>query len=113
MAQKRPWHRALMGRIFTSLSRVCSGCRLDDFTCGFKIFTAQACAQIFPRQSVYNWAFDTELMSIAHGMGLRIHQEPVIWQHRYNSKVRIGPAIMSSLIDLARIGYLKKRIKLD
>ena len=107
-AQKRPWHRALLGKIFAFLSSVSSGCPLEDFTCGFKIFTAQACEKIFPRQSIYNWAFDTQLISIAHHMGLRIHQEPVVWHHHGNSKVRIGPAMMTSLGSLVKI-YLHRR----
>jgi len=107
-AQKRPWYRALLGKIFAFLSSVSSGCPLEDFTCGFKIFTAQACDKVFPHQSIYNWAFDTELLSIAHHAGLRIHQEPVAWHHHDNSKVRIGPAMMTSLMSLVKI-YFNKR----
>lgn len=109
LAQKRPWHRALFGRIFVFLSIISSGCQLDDFTCGFKIFTAQACEKIFPRQNIYNWAFDTELMSIAHQLGLRVHQKPVEWHHHYNSKVRIGSAMITSLMSLAKIWRLRKQ----
>jgi glycosyltransferase involved in cell wall biosynthesis len=107
-SQHRPWHRALLGRIFAFLSVVSSGCQLDDFTCGFKIFTAQACEKIFPRQSIYNWAFDTELMFIAHQLGLRVDQKPVEWHHHYNSKVNIGPAVMTSFMSLVKIWYLRK-----
>jgi dolichyl-phosphate beta-glucosyltransferase len=107
-AQKRPWHRALLGEIFAFLSSVSSGCPLEDFTCGFKIFTAQACEKIFPRQSIYNWAFDTQLIAIAHHRGLRIHQEPVAWHHHGNSKVNIGPAMASSFRSLVQI-YFNKR----
>jgi len=102
-AQKRPWHRALLGKIFAFLSSVSSGCPLEDFTCGFKIFTAEACEKVFVRQSIYNWAFDTELISIAHHLGLRIHQEPVAWHHHGNSKVHIGPAMVTSLMSLIKI----------
>ena len=65
LAQKRPLSRAILGKIYSLLSSFCSGCPLDDFTCGFKIFTAQACEKVFPHQRIYRWAFDTELMSIA------------------------------------------------
>ncbi len=102
-AQKRPWHRAFLGEIFAFLSSVSSGCSLEDFTCGFKIFTAQACEKVFVHQSIYNWAFDTQLIAIAHHMGLRIHQEPVAWHHHGNSKVNIGPAVVTSLMSLVKI----------
>jgi glycosyltransferase involved in cell wall biosynthesis len=106
-AQKRPWHRTLLGKIFAFLSSVTSGFPLEDFTCGFKMFTAQACEQVFPYQSIYNWAFDTELISIAHQRGLRIHQEPVAWHHHDNSKVCIGQASIVSLMSLVKI-YLNR-----
>jgi dolichyl-phosphate beta-glucosyltransferase len=109
LAQHRPWYRALLGRIFAFLSVISSGCQLDDFTCGFKIFTAKACEKIFPRQSIYNWAFDTQLMSIAHQLGLRVDQKPVEWHHHYNSKVNIGPAVMTSFMSLVKIWYLRIR----
>jgi len=111
LVQKRPWHRALLGKIFVFLSSVSSGCQLGDFTCGFKIFTAQACEKVFPRQSIYNWAFDTELISIAHQLGLRVHQMPVEWRHHENSKVRIGSAMITSLMSLVKIWCLKGRHK--
>lgn len=109
LGQKRPWHRALLGRIYVFLSSVSSSCQLEDFNCGFKIFTAQACEKIFPRQRITNWAFDTELMSIAQQLGLRVHQMPVKWHHHDNSKVRIGPAMITSLMGLVKIWYLKKK----
>jgi dolichyl-phosphate beta-glucosyltransferase len=107
-SQKRPWHRALLGKIFSVLSSISSGCQLSDFTCGFKIFTAQACEKVFPRQHIYNWAFDTELIGIARRLGLRVHQMPVEWHHHDNSKVHIGPAMITSLVSLVKIGYFQR-----
>ena len=103
--QKRPWHRALLGKIFTILSSICIGYRLEDFTCGFKIFTAQACERILPHQRIYDWAFDSELIAIAHQLGLRIRQESVSWEHHNGSKVCILRAIPSSLLGLFLIWY--------
>jgi dolichyl-phosphate beta-glucosyltransferase len=111
LAQQRPWHRALMGKVFACLSSFSSGCQLDDFTCGFKIFTAQACEKIFPRQQIFNWAFDTELICIAHQLGLRILQKPVEWSHHDNSKIRFGSAMITSLISLVKIWQMKGCIK--
>ncbi len=111
LAQKRPWYRALLGRIFAALSSLSSGYQLEDFTCGFKIFTREACEKIFPRQQIYGWAFDTELICIAHQLGLRVQQLPVAWHHHGNSKVRLGPAMWTSLMSLVKIWYFKGRIK--
>jgi len=103
--QKKPWHRALFGKTFSLLSSICTGYQAEDFTCGFKIFSAKASDKIFPRQHIYGWAFDTELISIAHQQGLRIHQESIVWHHHNGSKVNFIRAIPDSLIDLFRICY--------
>ena len=97
-----------LGKYFRFLSSISSGCHLDDFTCGFKIFTAEACEKVFPRQRIYNWAFDTELIGIAHQMGLRVHQMPVEWHHHDNSKVHVGPAMITSLLSLVKIGFFQR-----
>lgn len=106
-AQHRPWPRALLGKVFATLSVWATGCRLDDFTCGFKIFTAEACTAVFPRQRIFGWAFDTELMAIAQSLRLRIRQESVAWHHHGNSKVRIGSAMITATIDLGKIWYFR------
>jgi len=103
--QKRSWHRALLGRIFAILSSVCTGYRLEDFTCGFKIFTAPACEKIFPRQHIDGWAFDTELITIAHQLRLNIRQEPVVWTHHEGSKVNILKSIFTSSLGLIKIWH--------
>ena len=103
--QERPWHRALLGKIFAILSSICIGYRLEDSTCGFKIFTASACEKVFSRQHIYNWAFDSELIAIAHQLGLNIRQEPVAWMHHEGSKVNIFKSLFTSLFGLVKIWY--------
>jgi glycosyltransferase involved in cell wall biosynthesis len=103
--QKRPWYRAFMGKIFAALSSLLIGYKLDDYTCGFKIFTAQSCKEIFSRQQIYNWAFDSELIAIAHQIGLRVHQKPVVWHHYDGSKVRIVQNICISSVSLLKIWF--------
>ncbi len=105
--QKRSWQKALMGKVFAFLSSLCTGCTLADYTCGFKIFTAEACEAVLPHQSIYDWAFDTDLIAIAHHQGLRIHQKPVAWQHYGNSKIHCGHAIITSLGSLWKIAMAR------
>ncbi len=111
LRQKRPWYRALMGKSFALMSKAASGCPVDDFTCGFKIFTGRACVLVFAHQRIYNWAFDTELLAIANRLGLRVGQLPVVWQHHAQSKVRIGPAVVTAMMDLGRIWHYRRSIK--
>lgn len=106
--QQRPWHRALLGKIFAMLSTIASGCRLGDFTCGFKMFTAKACELVFPQQKIYDWSFDTELIAIAQAQGLRIHERPVSWKHHANSKVFVLKAIVVSLKGLLKVWVTRR-----
>ncbi len=103
--QERPWYRALFGYCFASLSSMILGCRLTDFTCGFKMYTDKATQEIFLRQRTFGWAFDAELILIAARRNLFVESIPVRWQHRGNSKVRILNAVIVSFGDLLRIRY--------
>ncbi len=101
--QHQPLYRRILGRIFTLLSCLCVGRNINDFTCGFKIFSSPASTLIFNQQRINNWAFDTELIYIAVLNKLRIGQIPVAWKHQPHSKVRAMRDIVTSLRDLLRI----------
>ncbi len=54
---------------------------IKDTQCGFKVFEAQASAEIFGRQITVGWAFDMELLLIAKRLGYSIETFPADdWQ---------------------------------
>jgi len=73
------WYRENMGRIYNLLLRILALTHFPDTQCGFKIFTAQAAAIIFPRQTIEGFAFDAELLYIAKRHNLKTQQIPVTW----------------------------------
>ncbi|MCC6694321.1 MAG: glycosyltransferase family 2 protein [Candidatus Hydrogenedentes bacterium] len=73
------WYRENMGRIFNVLIRMLGLTHYPDTQCGFKGFTARACAVVFPRQTIERFSFDAELLYIAAKHGLRIEQTGVCW----------------------------------
>jgi dolichyl-phosphate beta-glucosyltransferase len=103
--QNRPWQRALFGRTFAGISAFILGCPLKDFTCGFKMFRAAAAQTVFPRQRIWGWAFDSELIFIARRKGLSVEGQDVLWHHCGNSKVQTLKAIATSLTELFKIRY--------
>jgi dolichyl-phosphate beta-glucosyltransferase len=111
ITRHQPWIRETLGRGFTVLTRVLLAPGVHDFTCGFKGFRRDAARKIFARSSLNGWAFDAELVVIAHSLGLKLAQVPVAWHDEEGTKVRILQAVLGSLRELIVIRW--KRMKGD
>ena len=103
VTRRQPKLREFFGRGFTLLTRTFLVPGVQDFTCGFKGFSHRAAQAVFSRSTLNGWAFDAELVVIAHVQGLKLVQVPVLWRHEDDTKVRLVSAIFGSLIDLSRI----------
>ena len=83
----QPWRREQAGRVFNLLVRVATGLPFWDTQCGFKAFRLDVCRPILEAARVNGFAFDVELLYLAHRVGLRIREIPVRWNHAEGSKV--------------------------
>src|SRR5438034_2683726 len=83
----QPWRREQAGRIFNLLVRLATGLPFWDTQCGFKAFRLEACLPILQAVRIEGFAFDVELLYLAHRAGLRIREVPVRWDHAEGSKV--------------------------
>jgi len=97
------WYREHMGRVYNLILHVLGLTPFADTQCGFKGFTAAACAVVFPRQRINRFSFDAELLYIAQKHGLKIREVPVRWVNSPQS--RVNPLTDSSqmFFDLLRI----------
>ena len=84
-----PYYRHLTGRVFNMLIRLMVLPNLQDTQCGFKCLRAEVARDIFPFQTLTGWAFDVELLYIAHQHGYRILEIPIDWVFNADSKVRV------------------------
>jgi glycosyltransferase involved in cell wall biosynthesis len=84
----QPWRREQAGRVFNLLVRIATGLPFWDTQCGFKAFRLNVCRPILEAARVDGFAFDVELLYLAHRAGLRIREIPVRWNHAEGSKVR-------------------------
>ncbi len=109
ITRHQSWLRETLGRGFTRLSRLLLAPGIEDFTCGFKMFRADAARYVFERTSLDGWAFDAEIIVIAKTKGMSLAQLPVTWRNEDDTKVRLLPAVLASLRDLARIRWRKLR----
>jgi dolichyl-phosphate beta-glucosyltransferase len=80
--------RAVMGRIFNRLTRSLAGFDHRDTQCGFKAFHRPVAKLLFAMSSVDGFAFDVEILHLAHKFGFRVVEAPVHWQHVSGSKIR-------------------------
>jgi dolichyl-phosphate beta-glucosyltransferase len=88
IGQHQPWRREQAGRVFNLLVRLATGLPFWDTQCGFKAFRMDVCRPILQAARIGGFAFDVELLYLAHRAGLRIREIPVRWNHFAGSKVR-------------------------
>lgn len=103
LLQRQPRLREGLGRGFTALTNSLFGLGLGDLTCGFKALGRPAAEVLLNSTHVDGWAFDVEWAVCARAQGFRLEEVPVRWAHQRDSKVRVGHAVLASLLDLARI----------
>lgn len=104
-------HRVLAGRVFNWIvGRIALGA-IRDSQCGFKAFTAEAAADLFPRLQTRGFAFDVELLMLAQAAGYRVAEVAVNWTDQPGSKVGVmasGPRMLWE-ISLARLRMGRRR----
>ncbi len=97
------WYRESMGRTFNLLLRLLGLTQFRDTQCGFKGFTRRASEIVFPRQHVFRFSFDAELLYIAKKQGLRIDEVPVRWRNNPESRVHPVTDSLRMAFDLLTI----------
>lgn len=103
LIKRQPELREKLGKGFTKLSQLALGLNLTDFTCGFKCFSIEAAEEIFKRQRIERWGFDSEDLFIANKLGFSIKEVPVTWENDSETKVRLPKDIINSFSDLIKI----------
>lgn len=106
---RQPVTRELLGRTFTFLSQQILQVKISDFTCGFKCFSEKAAKDIFSKQIIEKWGFDSEIMYIGKNRRFSIKEIPVIWRDDPRTKVKFPQDIINSLHELLRIRLNSKQ----
>lgn len=113
MRSAEPWYRHWMGRGFNWLVQLLAVPGILDTQCGFKLFSALATKQLFPRLKVYGqdkvWrdaftgAFDVELLFLAKREGFQIREVPIRWIHASTNRVNPVKDSLRMFRDIVRI----------
>ncbi len=117
--EKEPWYRHLMGRVFNLAVRIIAVPAIKDTQCGFKLFSAQACQDLFQRLYVYGpsqrfkdaftGSFDVELLFLARKMQYQVKEVPIIWRHRATNRVSPIKDSVRMFRDILRVRWADLR----
>lgn len=100
-----PWQRKILSYIVQRLTRYFFGLNLTDTQTGLKIFKRRVLVKILPRLLVKRWAFDLEMLAVAHHLGFtRIFESPVEIVHNFSSNVG-WKAVQNFAVDYLSILY--------
>ena len=85
----QPGFREAAGKVFNVVMRGVLGLPFRDTQCGFKLFSAEAAADVFARQQLDDFGFDAEALFIAQMRGYKIAEVPVRWNDVAGTKVSL------------------------
>jgi dolichyl-phosphate beta-glucosyltransferase len=74
-----------------------------DSQCGFKCFTRRVARQLFTLSRVDGGMFDIELFYIMHRFNIPVFYQPVHWNNKAGSRIRILRCILFDPLDLIKI----------
>jgi len=72
-----PWQRRIISAVYYFIVKMLIGLPIHDTQTGIKLFRREALAYAFHRMLVKRFAFDLEILAIAHGKGYRVAEAPV------------------------------------
>jgi glycosyltransferase involved in cell wall biosynthesis len=102
---RRAWLRGQLAGLFRLFTWGILGIPFRDTQCGLKLFRRAAAAWLFEQQRSERYAFDAELLFLAHKRGLRIAEVGVNWVHDPRSKIRVLADGGRMLVDLLQIRW--------
>jgi glycosyltransferase involved in cell wall biosynthesis len=82
-----PWYRVWWSRLGNAIVQRVLVPDVLDTQCGFKAFSAAAATRLFSLARIDGWAFDLELLALAHRWNLRIAEVSVAWADDPRSKI--------------------------
>ncbi len=89
LTQDQSTPRLLLGKAFRFIVQSIVPLGIVDTQNGFKLFTRRATQAIFPKQTIFHWAFDVEVLALAKLYGFRIKEVPVRWVNDDRSRVTL------------------------
>ncbi len=104
IAVKQPRVRDFLGGIFRLIVHALVPLGVKDSQAGFKMFSKNAAETVFPKQTIFRWAFDVEILAIAKKLGFKIKEVPIRWINDAESHVKLS-GMVRMLFEVLRIRW--------
>ncbi|MBN1263822.1 MAG: glycosyltransferase [Candidatus Pacebacteria bacterium] len=109
-----PLNRRIISRLYQLFVRFFTGLNITDTQAGLKIFRREVLKAVLPRLLVKRYAFDLEILTVAHHLGFRrIFEAPVKINYRVedlthaNTLREMARALQDSLAIIYRLRILR------
>ncbi|MCU1345933.1 MAG: glycosyl transferase family 2 [Acidimicrobiia bacterium] len=102
--------RKVVSAAFAIVTRLMTGLRFGDTQCGFKAFRRDATRLVFSHQQLDGFAFDVEILLLAHRLGLKVAEVPIRWADAEGSTVRWWIDPLKMMRDIVRIKWLTRHV---
>jgi len=105
---KYPLERRIISRLYQLFVRIFTGLNVSDTQAGLKIFKRKVLEDVLPRLLVKQYAFDLEMLTVAHRLGyVRIFEAPVKIRYSFGDLTHAATreAMKKALIDTLAIIY--------
>jgi glycosyltransferase involved in cell wall biosynthesis len=105
----RPFTRSFLSHCYSKFFRTMfRTVPVYDPQCGLKLFKSRAAHILMSQTETNGFAFDCEVLVKASRLGLTVKEVPIIWKHRYGSKVSLLHEITIMARDLLSVWYKDK-----
>jgi glycosyltransferase involved in cell wall biosynthesis len=99
-----PLWRVVMGKLGNLWIQTFAVPGIWDTQRGFKVFSAKAAADIFPRLTIFGWGFDVEVLAVARTRGYKTAEVPITWNNGPDSRVNVW-AYPKTLLDTLKVSW--------
>ena len=113
-----PALRRAASRVFNAAMRLALGLQFQDTQCGLKGFHRDAARALFGRSRLDGFAFDAEILFLAHRLGYEVVEVPMRASDQDGSKVRLAADAVRMLAEVwsvrraaARGAYDQARVR--
>lgn len=100
-----PWHRRLASTIYYLIVKMVMGLPVRDTQTGMKLFRREVLDYAFPRMLVKRFAFDLELLAVAHEKGFKIAESPITLAFAGKWGLHKPASVTNMLLDTAAVFY--------
>jgi glycosyltransferase involved in cell wall biosynthesis len=101
-----PRSRVVASWLFQQLVRLLFRLNVRDTQAGIKVFRREVAEQVLPLLLVKRYAFDIELLAVAHAFGFtRVEELPITLDYQFTGSGVRSRAVLRALVDTAAIFY--------